>query len=323
MPDQAPHAARKPRLGKGLSGLIVNSHAPDALSGAYTTVPADQSSSHQSVTPSPIVSDLPTASILANPYQPRKDFSETDLKQLAESISQQGLLQPLLVTPSSDPDDDTYILIAGERRLRAAKLAGLENVPCTIRQATRADMLELALVENLQREDLNPIERAAGYREFMSRLSLTQTEAAQRLAQPRTTLANHLRLLDLCDELQQMLAEGMLTFGHGKALAGLVGQPSPQLAIARKTVAEGLSVRQVEKLVGQVRSRQTGARASTATARPAHRPPYVIDLEERLTQAIGTRARILPGRTKHSGRIVLDYYSLDDFDRITSRLGIE
>jgi len=315
---------RKRRLGKGLSGLIINSHPQQPSAGTYQ--PVEHAEYHPTADSAPCDSPsryLPVSSILPNPHQPRQDFSDTELQQLAESIRQQGLLQPLLVAPSAD-DANSYVLIAGERRLRAAKIAGLATVPCLVRKATPADMLELALVENLQRQDLNPIERALGYRDFMAQLNLSQTDAARRLAQPRATIANHLRLLDLCDEIQQMISDGLLSFGHGKALAGLADQQAGQLAIARRAVGEGLSVRQVEKLVADVRSRQAAAEHPTApAAKAASKPAYLTDLEERLTEAVGTRVRILPGRSKHSGRIVLDYYNLDDFDRIASRLGLQ
>ena len=322
MADTRVSSTPKPRLGKGLSGLIINSHPEQSPPGTY--LPVEHPGPHHAAAPSSTAHHLHLGAILPNPHQPRQGFSEAELQRLAESIRQQGLLQPLLVTPSDDGQHGRYVLIAGERRLRAAKLAGLQTVPCLVRQATPAEMLELALVENLQREDLNPIERASGYRDFITRLAITQTEAGQRLSEPRTTIANHLRLLELCDEVQQFLSEGALTFGHGKALAALTAQPAPQLAIARKAVAEGLSVRQVDKLIADVRSRQgVSDEPGSATPKARAKPAYLSDLEERLTQALGTRVRILPGRAKHSGRIVLDYYSLDDFDRIASRLGLE
>jgi ParB family chromosome partitioning protein len=184
-------------------------------------------------------------------------------------------------------------------------------------------MLEWSLVENIQRADLNPIERATGYRDYMDRFGLSQGQAAERLGQARATVANYVRMLDLCGEVQQLLIDAALTFGHGKVLAGLAGEEPKQLAVARKIVAEGLSVRQAEALAAIVRL-GSGQPDRALVVKPPGRakPAYLLDLEQRLCQCVGTRVRILPSRAKHSGRIVVEYYSLDDFDRITGRLGL-
>ncbi|TFG85967.1 MAG: ParB/RepB/Spo0J family partition protein [Gemmatimonadales bacterium] len=258
--------------------------------------------------------------ISPNPYQPRREFDPQELTELADSIVQQGILQPLVVVRPSSPEAPTpFVLVAGERRLRAAKLAQLNKVPCVIRQASPQQMLEWALVENIQRSNLNPIDRAGAYRQYIDRLSLSQSQAAERLGQPRATVANYLRLLELCEDIQSMLCTGQLSFGHAKVLAGLAGQPARQLELARQVLRANLSVRQLEQLVeaGPAASRQTQA---TAERRP--KPAYLRDLEERLTAAVGTRVLVQPGRAKHAGRIVVDFYSLDDFDRIAGRLGL-
>ncbi len=242
---------------------------------------------------------------------------------MAESVRQQGILQPLIVAQSGRGEDaQQYILIAGERRLRAARRIGLETVPCVVRQASRQQMLEWALVENIQRADLNPIERAEAFRQYMDRFSLRQQDVAAKLGLPRATVANCLRMLDLCETIQGMIRQKMLSSGHAKVLAGLMGDQPRQLALAPKVVAEGLSVRQLEQLISPpAKSPQKAPQADGQGAR--RKPPYLLDLEEQLAEAVGTRVKIMPGRAKHAGRIVVDFYSLDDFDRITAKLGLQ
>lgn len=314
---------RNSRLGRGLSSLILNSAVSGGQQSTYTPVSPGEPHAAASVgshASGRSVSEIPIQDIGPNPYQPRRAFGQDQLAELAASIKREGVLQPLLVCRAGEQADQPYLLIAGERRLKAAVLAGLGAVPCIVREASAAQMLEWALVENIQRVDLNPIERALGYQRYIDAFSLTQAEVAHRVGQARATVANHLRLLDLCDEIQEMLAEGALSLGHGKVLAALVGEPGAQLQLGRKAVAEGLSVRRVEKLLAIAKGREGKgdgkSRASCA------KPAYLVDLEERLCQRVGTRVRILPGRAKHSGRVVVDYYSLDDFDRIAALLGL-
>jgi ParB family chromosome partitioning protein len=315
MAERTQHGGKSPRLGRGLSSLIVNSAAEDAGHYAPGRLASDGEAGRADGKPLQVA----TAEIAANPYQPRRTFDEGQLNDLADSIRTQGILQPLVVTRSVRGDGERpYVLVAGERRLRAAQLAGLGVVPCVVREATGREMLEWALVENLQRADLNPIERARGYRQYMDRFDVGQAEVAERLSQPRSTVANHLRLLELCEECQEMLAAGDLSFGHGKVLAALIGSPGRQVELARRVVAEGLSVRALEEMLAAA---SEGADAPERRSR-ARRPPYLADIEERLAAAVGTRVRILPGRRKHSGRIVIEYYTLDDFDRISERLGV-
>jgi ParB family chromosome partitioning protein len=266
---------------------------------------------------------IPLEQIGPNPFQPRRAFNPEQLAELARSIASQGLLQPLVVAQADgEAPAHPFVLIAGERRLRAARIAGLTNVPCVVKQATKQQMLEWALIENIHRTDLNPVERAGAYRQYVDQFGLTQADAADRLGQPRATVANYLRLLDLSSDIREMVAAGALSFGHAKVLAGLVGSPEQFLSLARKTVAEELSVRALEVLVA--RSAGLPDQAQQQTGRPARmKPAYVLDLEEQLTQAVGTRVTILPGRAKHTGRVVVEYYSLDDFDRIAGLLGLK
>lgn len=307
----------RPRLGRGLSSLITNSAEADAAAAD-----ADQAQ-HEAQPPAAAEgapAEIALDQIASNPFQPRTTFDEEDLANLAASIVQQGILQPLVVAPAPRPDaEQPYVLVAGERRLRAAKLAGLDRVPCIVRTPARQQMIEWALVENIHRTDLNPLERANAYREYIDRFRLTQAEAAERLGQARATVANHLRLLDLTQEVQQMIAEGQLTFGHAKVLAGLIGQPEPQIALANKVVGRGLSVRQLEELVAD----QAGATETPQPEAPPAKSAYLRDLEEQLARVVGTRVAVRPSRVKNRGRIVIDYYSLDDFDRIMAALGLE
>ena len=326
----------KRRLGRGLSGLIKSTVEPAPSGGRRAEpVPKTEDSSAgpgdgQYLPEAPLSKgvdvptltgaprQIPTDLIARNPYQPRRDFDESQLADLTKSIQQEGILQPLIVTDAKGPRDDEkrYVLITGERRLRAAREAGLSSVPCILREATDRQMMEWALIENIQRSDLNPIERARAYRDYMDRFSLKQEQVAERMGQPRATIANYLRIQELCDETQGLIASGQISFGHAKVLAGLIGNAEKQIRLGRRIVAEGLSVRKLEKLVSQ-----TAKKSGTTAATPS-KPPYVLDAERRLTEAIGTRVTILPGRAKNSGRVVVEYYSLDDFDRIAESLGV-
>ena len=319
---------KRPRLGRGLSSLIINSSASDEQ-GAYVSEPTaeppspEEKPSEFASSPENVVRQIPTRDISPNPYQPRREFDPQELNDLAESIRQQGILQPLIVaTRQGDGDSPPYVLIAGERRLRAARDVPLDTVPCIVRQATGRQMLEWALIENIQRTDLNPIERAEAYRSYIDRFQLTHAAAAERLGQARTTVSNYLRLLDLDGDIQAFVASGTLSFGHAKVIAGLIGQRDRQAALADRVIQEGLSVRRLEELASESTDR-TPAGAETPARAGRSVPPYIRDLEAQLSQAIGTRVSIRPGRAKNSGRVVVEYYSLDDFERIAGVLGAE
>lgn len=263
---------------------------------------------------------IPLDHIRPNPHQPRKQFTEQVLHELAESIRQQGVLQPLLVAHDNTSGDHQYILIAGERRLRAAGLAGLEQVPCIIREATREQMIEWALIENVQRSDLNPLEQATAYRDYIDRFSATQQQLAEKLGTPRSTIANYLRILDLSDTAQDLVAQGQLSLGHAKVLAGLAHRPEAQESLARRVSENGLSVRHLEQLVAAVVNGASEPQAPRQ-APAKQKSQYILDVERQLAQVTGTKVTIRPGRKKNAGRIVIDYYSLDDFDRIVESLG--
>lgn len=253
---------------------------------------------------------IPLESIRANPSQPRKLFDETALEGLAQSIRQSGIIQPIVVRQSGN----SYELIAGERRLRAATLAGLTELPAIIRPTADEDMLELALIENIQRQDLNPIDRARAYHSLMTRHGLTHEQIATKTGDDRATITNYLRLLGLHSEVQIMLITGELSTGHAKALLSITDKQL-QYTVAQRAMAGGWSVRQAEAAAAKTKAPEPAA--SQPDARPA-----VKDVEQALSTALGMRVRIHEGRRRHTGKLIIEYYNLDDFERLTTRLGM-
>jgi ParB family chromosome partitioning protein len=251
--------------------------------------------------------EIPISRIRGNPYQPRQKVEQKALEALAASIAIHGVIQPVLVTEVLDG----YQLVAGERRVRAAQLAGLDHVPAVVRQMTERDQLAVAIVENVQRADLNAMEEAHAYRQLADEFSLTQDEIAVRVGRARSTVANTLRLLDLEPSVQQALADGNISEGHARALAGATAAGQRQLVDA--VVSRGLSVRQTEELVRRLRDR------------PVHLTDAVVDadanmerLEEDLRHALGTK--VVLARSRKGGRIVIEYYSDEEFSRLFDRL---
>jgi len=250
--------------------------------------------------------------ISPNPYQSRTVWNEQELADLAESIRTNGIIQPIIVRPTASG----YQLIAGERRLRAAQLASLTTIPALVRQANDEQLHEWALVENIHRTDLNPIERARAYQHYLSALSLTQAEAAQRLGEDRSVIANYLRLLDLPQEIMQMLSDGQLTMGHARAILAL---PTDELRrkLANRAMAGRLSVREVERLV-----RRYLAGTGQVKTTPRSKPPHILDLERKLSSQLATKVSIETRKNGQRGRIIIEFYSLDEFDSIAERLGL-
>ncbi|MBE5787373.1 MAG: ParB/RepB/Spo0J family partition protein [Clostridiales bacterium] len=249
------------------------------------------------------VSMIAITEIDRNPEQPRREFDEEGLQALSESIRQAGVLQPLLVVEKMG----RYQIVAGERRFRAARLAGLDNVPCIIRDFTPQEQMEAALIENIQREDLNPMEEAAAVRQLIDACHYTQEQAAKRLGKSRPALANLLRLLSLPKKVQEYVTQGKLTAGHARVLAGLDNEDL-QLGLAEITIREGLSVRALEKLAAQP--------APVPKEKPAPRPlPLELqDMENRLQSTLGIRTKI-QGNRKH-GKIILQYFNEDELERL-------
>lgn len=271
-------------LGRGLAALI-----PQRDSGPRTV-------------------ELPIRAISHNPYQPRQTLERDRLEELAASIAEHGILQPVLVSEGSQG----YVLIAGERRLRAAEMAGLDRVPAVIRSVGDREHLALALVENLQRSDLNPLEEAHAFRQLMADFGLTQEQVAQRVGRSRPAVANTLRLLDVADDVQAALRDGTISEGHARALAGLADHGHQRQALALIT-ARGLSVRQAEALVRRLRAEPAPHRR---VASP--RSHDVERLEQVMRETLGTKVSVMPGR--RGGRITIEYYDDDDLGRIYERL---
>jgi ParB family chromosome partitioning protein len=256
--------------------------------------------------------EISIESISPNPYQARTVWNEQELAELAESVRANGIIQPIIVRPAGTG----YQLIAGERRFRAAKLASFSTVPALVRQASDEQLHEWALVENIHRVDLNPIERAKAYRDYLNTFSLTQAEAAERLGEGRSVIANYLRLLDLPQEIKQMLADNQLSMGHARAILAL---PTDELRrkLANRAMAGRLSVREVERLV---RRYLAGTSQSPVTSRT--KAPHILDLERKLASQLGTKVSIDTRKNGQRGRIVIEFYSLDEFDGMMERLGL-
>lgn len=253
--------------------------------------------------------------IAPNPYQPRREFSNEKLAELAESIKTHGIIQPLVVRQV----DGQYQLIAGERRLRAAKLAGMTQVPVVIKEISEQSMMEVAIVENIQRENLNPIEEAEAYRRLMNEFYLTQDDIAKKVGKSRPAIANTLRLLNLPREVQGDLASGTLTMGHARALLALKS-PEEQKNIWVQIQLQQLSVRETEELIRKLNEPSVVSR-ETKSSKPSHtseRDPNILLIEEELQQVLGTKVTI---REKGSGgKIEIDYYSPEEFERILEKL---
>ncbi|WP_456432348.1 ParB/RepB/Spo0J family partition protein [Thermosulfuriphilus sp.] len=247
----------------------------------------------------------PLEAIRPNPYQPRKRLDEKALEGLAASIRQKGLIQPLVVREISP---GAYELIAGERRWRAAQLAGLERVPVVIKDVSPAEVMELALIENIQRADLNPLEEAEAYARLIEEFGLTQEEVARRVGKDRSTIANFLRLLKLPEYLKEDLLEGRLSMGHTRALLA-VDDPDRQRSLRDQAIKKGLSVRQLEQLIRREASR---------AAPRASEDPNLRALTEELSRILGSRVQIISGRKK--GRLLIEFHSPEELSRIIDRL---
>lgn len=296
---------KRQALGRGLSALI-----PAAPSNTSSGAPVGQPRGDALLNVA--IEDVHPA-----PKQPRKSFEEGPLRDLADSIRAQGIIQPLVVRPRAAGG---FELIAGERRWRAAQRAGLHDVPVVVRDVEEARAFEMALVENLQRADLNPIEEAEGYARLLDEFDYTQEALAERVGKERSTVANALRLLNLPPRVREMVVLGTLQMGHARALLGLP-LPADMERLARTAIAKDLSVRKIEALVRQERDADGDETSTSADpdAKEARTSANARDLGERLQRALGVRARVIesgPGR----GRVELHYGSLDDLDRLLAKL---
>jgi ParB family chromosome partitioning protein len=285
---------RRPALGRGMAALLSNAAPPPSSAVAL---------------PGRSLLQLPIEAIERNPGQPRKRFEEEKLAELAASIREHGVVEPILVRRESG----RYRILAGERRWRAAQKAGLKEIPAVLREASDREAFELALVENLQREDLNAIEEAEAYEVLLDDHALTQDAIAQRVGKERSTVANALRLLKLPVEVRDLVREGELDMGHARALLGLDGEEAIRRA-AQRVIREELSVRATEALVRQLTRKgkpaPAGARESASTR----------DLAQRLQRRLGARCRVVP-KSAVAGRLEVEYTSLDELDGILAKIG--
>ena len=291
-------AGKKMGLGKGLDSMI----PPKTTSRA--TKDSLKTESQISKTGETI---LKINEVEPNKKQPRKFFNEEALQELSESIKQHGIVQPLVVAKK----DDYYEIIAGERRWRAAKLAGLKEVPVVIKDYSPQEIMEVALIENIQREDLNPVEEARAYENLIKEYNLKQEELAQRVSKSRSAITNSLRLLNLSDEVLDMLMEETISSGHARALLALKDKDQ-QLQVAEKIISDKLSVREIEKIVKTINN------PAKKTQKKELKNDFVYrDIEEQLKQTIGTKVRI-NRKSEDKGKIEIEYYSQDELEKIVS-----
>lgn len=297
----------KKALGKGLSSLIPDNYLATLAQGS---VPE-----HGIQNKPGGLEWIPLSEIAPNPDQPREYFSPEAIEELATSIREKGILQPAIVKKKDFPaGGQKYELVCGERRLKAALLAGLEKVPVVVRELAESDLLEWALIENIQREDLNPLEEARAYERLCNERGLSQEEVAKKIGKNRTTVTNTLRLLRLPEEILGHIREGRISEGHARSLLGLF-TAEQQLHLARRIIKENLSVRQTEEIVARSGRKRRAKAARLLT-------PEVADLENRLAHLLGTQVKILTSRRSSQGRIVIHYYSLDDLDRILRQINL-
>ena len=280
-------------LGRGLEALI-----PQKISNPVSTISAPEEADQDRI------QDIPVEDIRVNPMQPRQHFDEGKIDELIKSVREHGIIQPLIVTKQ----EDGYELIAGERRLRAAKACGLKAVPAITRDASVQQKLEVSLVENLQRQDLNPIDEALAYQRLINEFHLTQEQAAKKIGKARASVANTLRLLSLPEEIQLALIEGALSSGHAKVILSLT-DPKEQLACFKKIIQAKLTVRDAEKEVKRVQGKKGKIKSQDFV---------ILDQEEKLREALGTKVRIEKRGKK--GKIIIEYYSSEDFQELLKKL---
>lgn len=280
-------------LGRGLGSLIPEREIEEHSQGS---VPKEH------------IRYIPVEQIKPNPYQPRENFDSQSLEELVASIKEKGIIQPIIVRHATSG----YELIAGERRWRAAKSLNLKEIPVIVRQAKDEESLELALIENIQRQNLSPIEEAHAYKHLMEQFGFTQEKIAQTVGKARTSVANTLRLLKLPLEIQEMLKQGILSFGHGKVLLELE-DVQKQLALSRQIVSNRLSVRELENLVFQHQKAR-----KTKPASETRKTPHLQAIEEELRQILGTKVRIASGPKR--GTLHIEFYSQEDLERIYNQI---
>jgi ParB family chromosome partitioning protein len=316
--------ARKFGLGKGLDALLPpgeeeSSRTKIALDEDIELPPSDKSGGKttRQLQNGDGVMQIHIDRLVPNPDQPRKNFDEAELQELADSIAEHGIIQPIIAA-APDGSDGTYIIIAGERRTRAARLAGLAEVPVIIRNYTDQKRMEISLIENIQRADLNPIEEASAYKNLMDFAGLSQDELASRVGKNRSTVANALRLLKLPADMQKSLESGGITSGHARALLS-VNDAKAREKLFKEIITAGLSVRETEKHANEVNAISEDSKPTEKQKPPAKRPPEIADMEQRFITKLGTKVAIEGDLQK--GKIRIDYYSMEDLERLYEILG--
>ena len=303
----------KPALGRGL-GALMGGSPPVGKPPAPMQSPTALTSPVPAAEVGERVRRVPLDRIRPCALQPRKKFSEEALRELADSIKEQGIVQPLIVRER----DGRFELIAGERRWRASQLVGLTDVPVIVREADDRAVLELALIENLQRENLNPIEEARGYSQLIEQFQLKQEEVATKVGKSRAVVANALRLLKLLPAIQEAVRDGLLSVGHAKVILGLINEKQQKVA-ADRVLKEGLNVRQTEALVARLQARGLGVKAP-GTNGPLVHDANVVELENKLRERFGTKVRLKYSQGK--GSVDISFFSDDDLERILQIIGV-
>ena len=314
------------RLGRGLGSIIASGagkptsqpaspKAKKKASVSKKTTKAKALAKSQKLEPVEGFMDIPIAEVVPSPYQMRREFDESHLNELAESIRSEGLIQPITVRRTQKH----YELIAGERRLRACKIIGLKTITARVVKVADGSAAVMALIENLQREDLNPIDEALGFSSLMGDFKLTQEDVAERVGKGRANVANYMRLLKLNKECQGYVSKGMLSFGHARAILGLEAKDQ-QTLLARRVIESGMSVRDTEAMVNRWKS-GAGTTTKRGVAVQDSESAVVRDLEQRIASHLNTK--VLLKHTSKKGALTIEYYGNDDLQRILEKLGIE
>ena len=296
--------AKRGGLGKGLDILIPNTNSGEQIKQTAEVKTKIVEKVVEKIVEKPIEMRVKLSKIEPNKEQPRRNFDEDSLIELSESIKQHGIIQPIIVQEKNG----YYEIIAGERRWRAAKLAGLKEVPVIVKKFTEQEILEISLIENIQRENLNPIEEAIAYKRLLNEFHLKQDEVAERVSKSRTAVTNSMRLLKLDERVQQMVIEEKLSTGHARALLG-IEDTELQYQTANKVFDESLSVREVEKLVKSMNAPKKEMK------KPEINQAVYDDMSEKLKQLMGTKVQIMP-KNNEKGKIEIEYYSSDELERI-------
>lgn len=304
----------KPALGRGLGALLGGAPATAKPAPPAAPAPIPAAAPVQEIDARDRVQRVPLGRIRPCPFQPRKNFTPEALSELADSIREQGIVQPLIVRDRGDH----FELIAGERRWRAAQLLNLPVVPVILREADDRAVLELALIENLQRENLNPIEEAQGYFQLINQFQLTQEDVATKVGKSRAVVANALRLLKLPLTLQNYIRDGRLSVGHAKVVLGLTNDKQQEL-VAERVIKDGLNVRQTEGLIAKLQARGTSA-AKSGKVTPLTQDAHVADLENRIREKLGTKVHLRYSQGK--GALEISFFNDDELERVLEILGI-